>query len=211
MVSTDDLTARAKIRDCALTLFGERGPDAVTVRDIAGCAGVSPALVLHHYGSKDGLREAVDAHVAAIFDGLFDQTAEDFDAIAAGGGSAAASFAEILLHGLPAGSAIPAYLRRLLLSGDPVGHRLFRQWFDMTVATMRDLEQAGGVRPSSDPDVRAAFLMVNDLAMVLLREHLSDVLGVDPLAPEGMARWAAGAIDAYSTGIFAPASREDRS
>ncbi|WP_062527175.1 TetR/AcrR family transcriptional regulator [Demequina rhizosphaerae] len=211
MVSTDDLTARAKIRDCALALFGERGPDSVTVRDIAACAGVSPALVLHHYGSKDGLREAVDAHVAGIFDGLFDQSAENLDAIASGGERAAASFAEVLLGGLPAGSAIPAYLRRLLLTGDPVGQRLFREWFEMTRETMRALESAGGVRPTADPDARAAFLLVNDLAMVLLRDHLADVLGVDPLAPDGLARWAAGTIDAYSTGVLTPASQEEPS
>ncbi|HEX8936538.1 MAG TPA: helix-turn-helix domain-containing protein [Pseudonocardiaceae bacterium] len=49
----DDRTARARVRDETLRLFGERGPDAVTVRDIAAAAGVSPALVVRHYGSKE--------------------------------------------------------------------------------------------------------------------------------------------------------------
>ena len=35
------------------------------MRQIAGEAGVSPALVLHHFGSKAGLREEVDGYVAA--------------------------------------------------------------------------------------------------------------------------------------------------
>ena len=61
----DDRTARAVIRDEALRLFAGRGPDAVTVRQIAAAAGVSPGLVIHHFGSKDGLREAVDQYVLA--------------------------------------------------------------------------------------------------------------------------------------------------
>jgi AcrR family transcriptional regulator len=56
----NDLTARAAIRNATLRLFADRGPDAVSVRAIASEAGVSPALVLHHFGSKAGLREAVD-------------------------------------------------------------------------------------------------------------------------------------------------------
>jgi AcrR family transcriptional regulator len=63
----DDRTTRAVIRDEALRLFAERGPDAVTVRQIAAAAGVSPGLVIHHFGSKDGLRKAVDEHVLAMF------------------------------------------------------------------------------------------------------------------------------------------------
>ena len=37
------------------------------IRAIAADAGVSPGLVVHHFGSKDGLREACDRHVVARF------------------------------------------------------------------------------------------------------------------------------------------------
>ena len=66
----DDRTAWAVIRDEALRLFAERGPDAASVRQIAAAAGVSPGLVSHHFGSKDGLRDAVDAHVLAMFEAM---------------------------------------------------------------------------------------------------------------------------------------------
>ncbi|HJE59178.1 MAG TPA: TetR/AcrR family transcriptional regulator, partial [Nocardiopsis listeri] len=51
----DDLTARARIRDAALTRFGQEG-FGVSVRAIAEEAGVSPGLVIHHFGSKEKLR-----------------------------------------------------------------------------------------------------------------------------------------------------------
>ncbi|EUA65317.1 bacterial regulatory s, tetR family protein [Mycobacteroides abscessus 1948] len=64
MRSADDLTAAARIRDAAIKLWGEQGNGA-SVRAIADAAGVSPALVIHHYGSKDGLRQAVDDYLLA--------------------------------------------------------------------------------------------------------------------------------------------------
>jgi AcrR family transcriptional regulator len=42
-----------------MVLFGEQG-FGVGVRAIAAAAGVSPGLVNHHFGSKDGLRKACD-------------------------------------------------------------------------------------------------------------------------------------------------------
>src|ERR1700729_683186 len=63
MRSVDDLTAAARIRDAAIEQFGEQG-FSVGLRSIAEAAGVSAALVIHHFGSKDGLRKACDDYVA---------------------------------------------------------------------------------------------------------------------------------------------------
>ncbi|MGF6883300.1 AcrR family transcriptional regulator [Nocardia sp. GAS34] len=60
--SPEDLNTRARIRDAATTLFGGQG-FGVGVRAIAAAAGVSPGLVNHHFGSKDGLRQACDDQV----------------------------------------------------------------------------------------------------------------------------------------------------
>src|SRR5215472_6237242 len=57
-----DLTARAQIRNAAIAVFAEEGFDA-SFRTIAKRAGVSPGLITHHFGSKDGLRAECDAEV----------------------------------------------------------------------------------------------------------------------------------------------------
>ena len=71
------MTAKATIRNTALRLFADRGPEAVTVREVAAAAAVSPGLVMHHFGSKAGLREAVDEHVAHSFDAVLDALTDD--------------------------------------------------------------------------------------------------------------------------------------
>src|SRR6202046_5796570 len=63
MRSVDDLTAAARIRDAAIEQFGEQG-FSVGLRAIAESAVVSAALVIHHFGSKDGLRKACDDYIA---------------------------------------------------------------------------------------------------------------------------------------------------
>ncbi len=199
--SPEDRTARATIRDSALHLFAERGPDAVTVREIAAAAGVSPALVLHHFGSKDGLRTAVDEHAAGAFDAVLAELGDAGMGEALAGGSTA-SLAEAFAAGFPPGSPLPAYLRRLLLSGDPAGTALVARWHAMTVALLAQLEGAGLARPSGDPALRAALLLANDLAVVLLAPQLREVLGHDALSAEGIARWAADATDVYTHGAF---------
>src|SRR3954447_19013085 len=58
-----DLTAKARIRDRAIELFAAQGVAATSLRAVAKEAGVSPGLVVHHFGGKDGLCRAVDEAV----------------------------------------------------------------------------------------------------------------------------------------------------
>jgi AcrR family transcriptional regulator len=199
--SARDLTAKARIRDQALLLFAERGPDTVTVRDVAAAAEVSPGLVMHHFGSKAGLREAVDEHVAQTFDAILDNLT-DAELHEALGGGDATSLAEAFVASFPAGSPLPVYLRRLWLIDDPTGDRVFRRWLAVSERVLVAMEVAGVARPSKDRRVRAAFLLANDLTMLLLARQLSDALGFDLQTPAGMAAWANEAVDVYSHGAF---------
>jgi AcrR family transcriptional regulator len=204
-----DLTAKANIRNAALRLFAERGHDAVTMREIAAAAGVSPALVVHHFGSKDGLRAAVDGYAAQAFDSLF--AMDERDLAEALTGDNWASPAEMFARAFPHGSPLPAYLRRLLLVNDPAGAALFGRWYALTRRLLDSMTELGAARPGEDPAVRAAFFLVNDLAVILLRNQIASAIGVDPLTPEGITRWAKEAGAVYTKGVFVTAPGEDRS
>jgi hypothetical protein len=109
--------------------------------------------------------------------------------------------AEVIAARLPSGSPIPAYLGRLLVSGSPVGSALFAR---LHVASHEALARIGALAPGADPAVRAAFLLVNDLAVVILRDRLREVLGVDPLSGAGLRRWGAEVLAIYGGGLAAP-------
>lgn len=204
-----DLTARANIRNAALRLFADRGHDAVTVRETAA-AGVSPGLVLHHFGSKEGLRTAVDSHAAESFDAIFAELGgQELAEILAG--EATTSVAEAFVRMFPLRSPLPAYLGRLLLTNDPAGAALFGRWYATTRRVLDAMTESGAAAPTEDPAVRAAFLLVNDLAVILLRNQIATVIGDDPLTPAGLDRWARDVTAVYTGGAFAAPAKESLS
>jgi AcrR family transcriptional regulator len=54
---------RTRILDAARDLFAARGPDEVTVAEVASAAGVARATVFNHFGSKHALVEALTEDV----------------------------------------------------------------------------------------------------------------------------------------------------
>ena len=62
---------RKALTDAAIEAIGARGSMAVTMSDIAGRAGVSPALAHHYFGSKDQL---ITASVRALLSDLRSDT-----------------------------------------------------------------------------------------------------------------------------------------
>lgn len=199
------------LRDTALRLFAERGVDAVSVRDVASAAGVSPGLVVHHFGTKDALRQAVDEHVTGLLETMLEAAGSELDLGSSGElgpeavAGVAAGFAGLFAQYLPPDSPVPAYVRRLLMSGE-AGRALFRRFFDMTAAMIRAWTAAGLLRAPSDPEATAAFLLTNDLAVFLLRDQVAEVLGADPMG-DGVMRWSRVVIETYTAGILAAPDR----
>jgi AcrR family transcriptional regulator len=172
----------------------------VSVRQIAAAAGFSPSLVLHHFGSKEGLRQAADEHVLSLFDRMLgamtgEHAADLYGPAVSGSGAGA------IMKNSPADSPVPEYLRRLLLADSGAGRERFRRLFRLSTATLDALAAAGLAARGSDPVVRAAFLLASDLAVLLLRDHLSEVLGAGPLSGPGMTRWAGEVLVIYGAGL----------
>ncbi len=210
----EDRTTRAHIRDEALRLFADLGPDRVSLRSIAGEVGVSHGLVVHHFGSKEGLRAVVDAYVVDLFDDLLAELAgtpgdEASDPFAP---TTQESLVAGLLERLPPDSPVPAYLKRMFLEGGAAGQALFQRLYALTRAALESMAQNGYADRGEDPDVRAAFLLVNDLAMLLLRDQVRAATGIDPLSADGARRWSREGMEIYARGLRpdgAPGPKED--
>jgi len=74
---------RAQILESARQRFADLGYEQTTIRAVAEQAGVDPALVMHYFGSKEGLFQAaidwpfdMDAAAAKIFEGDPDTVGE---------------------------------------------------------------------------------------------------------------------------------------
>lgn len=55
---------RAALVEAAITLFGEKGFDATSTRDIAARAGANIGSISYHFGSKEGLHRACGEAIA---------------------------------------------------------------------------------------------------------------------------------------------------
>lgn len=186
-----------RLRDAALDLFGERGYSATTVRAIAERAGVTPGLVVHHYGTKENLRAAVDRFVlesvaSAFADLLEVAPTDDLLAIRRAG-------FETLFQRRP---ATGRYLRRALLESSPTSIVFFDQLVEVSRTLFEPLRAAGRTRPTEDPDAQLLLSMMSGLLPALLPRHVEHCLGVSLRSDEGVERWALAEYDFMTHGVL---------
>ena len=69
--------SRPKILEAASRLFAERGPDAVTMAEVARAATVARATVFNQFGSKHALVEGITENVLASYQRMLDRAIDD--------------------------------------------------------------------------------------------------------------------------------------
>ena len=188
-MSSDDLTARARIRDAALSLFAERGVGPATIRDIAGRAGVSSGLLRHHFGSKEGLRDACDEFAMARLGALREQMLR--------GGGLADSAVLGTVH--PEAMRLQAYLVRSMMDGSPAAEVMFER---MVQAGEEWLQ--GAPVQTADPRAYSAVLVAMQMGMFLMGEQIGRALDVDVLAPAGHLRLLRAAVEIFGQPLLTP-------
>ena len=147
MRSVDDLTAVARIRDAAIEQVGQHG-FTVGLRAIATAAGVSAALVIHHFGSKEGLLRACDEYIAEQIREAKTESLRSSDPA-----SWLRAVAEIDTY-----APMMAYLVRSLQSGSDLAKEFWQRMIDNAEQYLEEGVRAGTLKPSRDPKARAKFL-----------------------------------------------------
>jgi AcrR family transcriptional regulator len=198
----DDSSARTRIRDAALNLFGRDGINRVTVRAIAAEARVSPGLVVHHYGSKEALRRECDAYVVSLVRGT-DAGSTDAGSEGAPDGVMAGD-ATGLSAMLEAATPVRRYLARAFLDGTPEAAKLFDEIVAVTTAWLDDGVREGWARPTSNARARGAIYVSWLLAPLAFADHLERVLGVEDLyETDATIEHAKVALEMFTHGVFA--------
>jgi AcrR family transcriptional regulator len=197
VVLDSDLTARARIRDAAMALFGKQGVASSSLRAVARAAGVSPGLVVHHFGSKDGLIEAVDeAGLAMINHALKRAPVEE------AGDDWMTRRAEVVAECLRSQPALCDYLGRALSEHTQASANLFHRLFS-TAARDEHLLAAGVLREDSDPFWRAMHQVLLVVGPLMLRPLIERELGEELLAEDNIARWTQAIGDLLRNGLYA--------
>jgi AcrR family transcriptional regulator len=193
----EDLTTRARIRDAALTRFPIDGFGATTIRAIARDAGVSPALVVHHFGSKDGLREACDDYVVARFRETKLAAMEEGNVFDPGFAATALQMAQPLLR----------YFGWALSRNHPAAGDLFDEMVREGLEVTRIAVERGMIYDSPDLERRTAVQMALNLGMLVMHAHLERNTGVDILSAEGIAELTPTLFEIFG-GMFTPEVRD---
>ncbi|HET7073012.1 MAG TPA: TetR family transcriptional regulator [Mycobacterium sp.] len=199
MRSATDLTAAARIRDAAIEQFGQHG-FGVGLRTIADAAGVSAALVIHHFGSKEGLRKACDEFVAEQIRTSKSDALQSSDPATWLG-----ELAEIESY-----APLTAYLVRSLQSGGELANMLWNRMIENAESYFEDGVRAGTIKPSRDPRARAKYLAITGggglLLYLQMHENPTDIRAVlrdyarDMVLP---------ALEVYTNGLMADSTMYD--
>lgn len=170
---SSDLNTRARIRAAAIRCFGEEGFD-VGMRAIAAEAGVSPASIIKHFGSKERLRAECDERVfGQIFDLKRDSVADP--------SNPAVFLAQ--LDRMAEYTPLVTYVLRSLLAGGDYARRFIEQTVADTLEYFALGVEAGTIRPSRDETARARYLVMSSFGALLLElslDHANDLSRFGP-------------------------------
>ncbi len=186
-----DLTAAARIRDAAIDVFGRRGFEAASIREIAREAGVSPALVMHHYGSKEMLRERCDEYL--ISEGLRLKSEMDVD-----DGAQVSD----LIRSFPPHHPWMVYISRIMLDGGPAGAALWDRFRDEAATALETRNHQIALREGIDAEAATAVATAIGLIPLVFQSHLARSLGSDRLDGEAYQRLMATLMELLMNGLY---------
>ncbi|WP_321572667.1 TetR family transcriptional regulator [Mycobacterium marinum] len=192
-VCSADLTAKARIRNAAVACFARDGFQKVNLRAIATSAGVSEALIFHHFGSKDGLRAACDEYVLNVLVGR---------ARTAGRPTAMADLLSVYLSNPEEYRLQVQYMARAIEDDVPAAGTFVDTMVEGSEAIFRAGAADGSMRPSSDPRAPAVLNLLVALGLLTLAPPMARALGHENFGPEVLQHMAVPALELYTRGLY---------
>ncbi len=193
-------TTRDQLLSIATEMFAANGFAQTSLRAIAKQAGVSPALLVHHFGTKDALiKEAI-----AITLGHW--VADEKAAMLDDESNQLSHWQTVMAKG-----ATPlSFFRQVLLAGGEYSQRLFAAAVSESENLLEQMKSAGRLRDVKDPKTTALMLTLSGLGSVLFMDHIERILG-GSIASEPVAKKLMNANNQMlQEGIFVPSSPNEK-
>lgn len=175
--SAEHANGKIRLIKVAMRMFADKGYDGITVRDISAAADVSVGLINHHFGSKEGLREAVDKYFIEQFEEvLFEE--RPAPASEEAGLAQSVEFTENWINRhIDDWDLTKSYMRRALLEGSDWGAGLFDRFYNVVRTSIDRMDADGQIRPDVDRLWLPLLVMYLELGTLLLEPYVERVLG----------------------------------
>jgi AcrR family transcriptional regulator len=189
-------TTREQLLSIAVEMFAEQGFAGTSLRSIAKKAGVSPALLIHHFDTKEELiKEAISKTLgswvadekAAMLDDESKQL-QNWQAVMA------------------KGTTPLNFFRQVLLAGGDYAQRLFDAAVSETEVLLDQMQSSGRLRDLSDKQTTALIMTISGLGSVLLMSQIEKTMG-GPISSDHVASKLMNANnEMLRDGVFFPSS-----
>ncbi len=163
-------TTRAALVGAALDLFGAKGFEATSTREIAAAANANIAAIAYHFGGKEGLRTACADSVVETIGQIFVGAAAvttDIDALsAADARNALARLAEGVIDAIvvkPAARTVARFVLREMFEPSAAFERLYGAIGPMHARACALWAQATGAEPESEATRLAVFALIGQV------------------------------------------------
>jgi AcrR family transcriptional regulator len=170
-------TGKDRLVRVAMQMFAERGHDSVTVRDISKEAGVSVGLINHHFGSKEGLREAVDKRFLKQFEEVVSGRVDRGPLLARTKDEYGDWVEGWIDRHIDDWDLTKAYMRRAILEGSDWGAELFERFYQVVRTSVDRSDAKGDVREDVDRLWLPILIMYLELGTLLMEPFVDRVLG----------------------------------
>ena len=189
-------TTRDQLLSIATEMFAENGFAGTSLRSIAKQAEVSPALLVHHFGTKDALvKEAISKTLgdwvadekAAMLDDESHQV-ENWQSLAA------------------KGTTSLNFFRQALLAGGEYSQRLFDAAFLESEALLDQMQAVGRLKDISDKQTTALMMTISGLGSVLFMSQIEQTLGGPISSDQVASRLVNANQEMMQDGVFLPAT-----
>ena len=193
-------TTREQLLALSVAMFAENGFTQTSLRSIAKRAGVSPGLLVHHFGSKDDLvAEAISETLGRWVVGETAAVLDDESARV-----------ENWRMFIERNSTSLNFFRQVLLAGGTYAERLFDASLRESGTFLDQMKASGRLKELHDTEATALMISASGLGLILLLDHVERIMGGQIASETVATRLMNANTELWENGIFTPAPQGKR-